>query len=102
MFNQDIEEDPEFRQQIDLFRNDEVLNEIEKKLKDMKIEESKVSVNPKSKKKMTEEEIQKKQQELQKRKRNEIVFKESLKVVGEKDDDGWESVEEDYPFIAVD
>ena len=68
----------------------------------MKIEESKVSVNPKSKKKMTEEEIQKKQQELQKRKRNEIVFKESLKVVGEKDDDGWESVEEDYPFIAVD
>ena len=102
MFNQDIEEEPEFRQQIDLFRNDEVLNEIEKKLKDMKIEESKVSVNPKSKKKMTEEEIQKKQQELQKRKRNEIVFKESLKVVGEKDDDGWESVEEDYPFIAVD
>ena len=102
MFNQDIEEDPEFRQQIDLFRNDEVLNEIENKLKDMKIEESKVSVNPKSKKKMTEEEIQKKQQELQKRKRNEIVFKESLKVVGEKDDDGWESVEEDYPFIAVD
>lgn len=43
MFLQDIEEDPEMRQQIDLYRNDDVINELEKKLAGMNIEEAKKS-----------------------------------------------------------
>lgn len=39
MFIQDIEEDPEMRGQIDLYRNNDVINELEKKLAGMAIVE---------------------------------------------------------------
>ena len=39
MFMQDIEEDPELRGQIDLYKNEEVINELEKKLAGMNIEQ---------------------------------------------------------------
>lgn len=35
---QDIEEDPELRGQIDLYKNEEVINELEKKLAGMNID----------------------------------------------------------------
>jgi nonsense-mediated mRNA decay protein 3 len=37
MFLQDIEEDPEMRGQIDLFKNEDVINELEKKLAGMNL-----------------------------------------------------------------
>jgi hypothetical protein len=43
MFLQDIEEDPELRGQIDLYRNEDVINELEKKLAGINLEESKKS-----------------------------------------------------------
>lgn len=39
MFLQDIEEEPELRQQIDLFRNDDVIKQLESKLAGMNLEE---------------------------------------------------------------
>lgn len=38
LFMQDIEEDPELRGQIDLYKNEEVINELEKKLAGMNID----------------------------------------------------------------
>jgi|LauGreDrversion4_2_1035121.scaffolds.fasta_scaffold89542_4 hypothetical protein len=43
MFIQDIEEDPELRGQIDLYKNEDVIKELEKKMASMDIEESKKS-----------------------------------------------------------
>lgn len=39
MFLQDIEEEPEIRQQIDLFRNDDIIKQLESKLAGMNLEE---------------------------------------------------------------
>ena len=39
MFLQDIEEDPELRGQIDLYKNEDVINELEKKLAGMNLEQ---------------------------------------------------------------
>jgi nonsense-mediated mRNA decay protein 3 len=41
LFLQDIEEDPDVRQNIDLFKNDEIVKEIEKKFAEIDLEESK-------------------------------------------------------------
>jgi hypothetical protein len=32
MFLRDIEEDPELRQQVDLYRNDDIISELERKI----------------------------------------------------------------------
>lgn len=122
MFLQDIEEDPEMRQQIDLYRNDDVINELEKKLAGMNLEESKKSqvqaaidtgkgkVGKDERKivkgaRKTDQGRQKHAESEEARKREEALIKATLKEKGEKDDDdedGWDSVEEDFPHIKLD
>jgi hypothetical protein len=110
------------RQQIDLYRNDDVINELEKKLAGMNIEESKKSqvqsaldsgkgkVGKDERKvvkasRKTEEGRGKHAESEEARKREEALIKATLKEKGEKgdeDDDGWDSVEEDFPHIKLD
>ena len=120
MFIQDIEEDPEMRGQIDLFKNEEVINELEKKLANMGINEDKSQVQSaldKGKVKVgaderkvvkavrkTDEGRQKHAESEESRKKEEALIKATLKAKQENDsdDEGWESVEEDYPHIKLD
>jgi hypothetical protein len=123
MFLQDIEEDPELRQQIDLYRNDDVINELEKKLAGMNLEEQKKSqiqsaidsgkgkVGKDERKivkgaRKTEEGRLKHAESEESRKREEALIKATMREKGEKgedeDDDGWDSVEEDFPHIKLD
>jgi nonsense-mediated mRNA decay protein 3 len=41
IFMQDIEEDPELRQQIDIYKNDDIIAELEKKIAGLDLEETK-------------------------------------------------------------
>jgi hypothetical protein len=119
---QDIEEDPELRQQIDLYKNEDVINELEKKLAGMSIDESKKSKiqseldNGVSKvgieerrlakgARKTDEGRLKHAESEEKRKKEEALIKATLKDKSEvpaDEDEGWDSVEEDYPHIKID
>jgi hypothetical protein len=123
-FLQDIEEDPELRAQIDLYKNEDVINELEKKLAGMNIEEeakkSNVQAAIDSGKKQvggderkivkgarkTEGGRLKHAESEESRKREEALIKATLKEKHEKgegvDEDGWDSVEEDFPHIKMD
>jgi hypothetical protein len=123
MFLQDIEEDPEIRQQIDLYRNEDVINELEKKLAGMNLEEAKKSqiqsaidagkgkVGKDERKivqgaRKTDEGRLKHAESEEARKKEEAIIKATLKDKNEKgaedDEDGWDSVEEDFPHIKLD
>jgi hypothetical protein len=121
MFIQDIEEDPELRQQIDLYRNDEVINELEKKLAGMTIEEKsavaktldsgKKTVGTEERKvvkgtRKTHEGRQRQAESEEIRRKEEALIKASLKQKSgaaedcDSEDDG--SIEEDFPHIKMD
>ena len=122
MFLQDIEEDPELRGQIDLYRNEDVINELEKKLAGINLEESKKSqiqtaidsgkskVSGEQRKivkgnRKTDEGRQKHAESEESRRKEEALIKATLKEKNEKgedDDEGWDSVEEDFPHVKLD
>lgn len=47
MFIQDIEEDPELRGQIDLYRNDDIIKQLESKLAGMDLDKEPAQEKPK-------------------------------------------------------
>lgn len=117
MFIQDIEDEPELRHQIDLFRNDDVIKQLESKLAGMNLEEEKQKAEGKVKeeKKTTKDkrkvatavrktkEGQKKQSENQASKRkNDLLIKATMKDKQDDNDSDWESAEEDYQHIQID
>lgn len=101
LFLQDIEEDPELRGQIDLYKNEDVINELEKKLAGMTIDDagkkSKIQAELDSGKskvgneerrlakgaRKTEEGRLKHAESEEKRKRDEALIKATLKEKGE-------------------
>jgi len=79
LFMQDIEEDPELRQHIHLFRNDGVIQTLEAQLG--------------------------KGARQDKKQKNIDLFKATLiqgEDAHEDSDESWESIEEDFPMIGVD
>lgn len=123
MFIQDIEEDPELRGQIDLYKNEDVIGQLEKKLAGMNLtaEEAKVSAVQagldRGKAKVggeertvtkavrkTKEGRERQAESEETRKREEALIQATLKQKNkdESDEEGWESVEEDYPHIKLD
>ncbi len=120
MFIQDIEEDPELRQQIDLFKNEDVIKELEKKMagidldKPEKREEAKAVPAGKGDRKIvkaarkTDEGRQRQAESEEAIRKEKALIKATLKEKatakggqGESDsDDG--SIEEDYPHIKLD
>jgi hypothetical protein len=99
MFMQDIEEDPELRGQIDLYKNEEVINELEKKLAGMNLEQQLASDKSKTQQELdagltkvgseerrlakgnrkTQEGKQKQAETEESRKKNEAIIKATLK-----------------------
>ncbi len=106
-------------------QNEDVINELEKKLANMNIEQvaedksktqadldkgvTKVGSEERRVAKgnrKTQEGKQKQAETEEQRKKNEAIVKATLKQKGEKgteeDDEGWDSVEEDFPHIKLD
>lgn len=63
MFLQDIEEEPELRQQIDLFRNDDIIKQLESKLAGMDLNEEEAKEKAKAATKNAKEEAKSKKNE---------------------------------------
>jgi hypothetical protein len=92
MFLQDIEEDPELRGQIDLYRNEDIIKQLESKLAGMDLDKEVVEEKPKSTVaggkddrrtvtavRKTQEGKQIKEQSEAQRKKNQAIIKATLK-----------------------
>ena len=124
-FLQEIEEDPELRANINLYRDDDVINQLEQQLNSLSLTEGKPGLSPSDvalqkgsvevdgqtrkvvKAKRTSAESMREQKKLEaQRKRDAEIFKASLKpkkpvAAADDDDSDWESVEEDYPGVKL-
>ncbi len=115
MLIQDIEDDPEIRDQINLYENKDVIKQLEAQIAGMNLEEiepkqpKKANKNAKEDRKTvkvvrkTKEGKEKQAEAIDAKKKNELLIKASLKTKTEIEEDGsdWDSVEEDYPHIRV-
>lgn len=122
-FLQDIEEDPEMRQNINLYRDDDVIGELEKQLQAMSLNTEAASKSPIDqaldkgsanvggqerkviKAKRTTDKGKKSQKEQETlRKKDADLFKATLKKKGQDnpdDDSDWTDVEEDFPHVQI-
>ena len=113
---QDIEEDPELRGQIDLYKNEDVIRELEKKMAGIDLDKQSTVATTLEKGKgkvageerrvakgarKTEQGRQKQAESEETRKKEEALIKATLKQGGD-DSDGDGSVEGDYPHVKLD
>lgn len=126
-FLQDIEEDPEMRANINLYKDEDVIAQLEAQLgglsltnepsttsgkspNDVALEKGQAVVGGQTRKvvkakRSTEESQLEQKRQQQIRKRDTDIFKATLKkkgeVAGDEEDSDWEDVEEDYPGVKL-
>lgn len=119
MFLRDIEDEPELRQQIALYRNEDVIGELEKKIAQLDLEDTvkksplqeeldkgntKVGKEDRKVTKGVRKTTQGKNKHLEteeQRIKNQKLLKANLKKKAEVQDDEYESPEEDAPQVKI-
>jgi len=124
MFLNDIEEDADIRQNVNLYKDDDVIGELEKQLAGLALDDKKpeasvekssvaqaldkgqATVNGKERKvvKVARKTAAGKAQQgdaEDRRVKDKALFKATLKKKPEDEDSGWESVEEDFPIVKL-
>lgn len=106
-FLQDLEDDPELRANVNLYRDDDVIAQLEKQIGSLKLEDEPVEQidgrTVKTAPRKTAAGKEKQVESAQERAKNKAILKAS--IAKNKGDDsegsGWESVEEDAPAIKL-
>ena len=105
-FLQDLEDDPELRGTVNLYKDDDVIAQLEKQIGNMKLEDAPVKYGDreiKTASRKTDAGKEKQVESAQERAKNKAMLKASIAKKGEQDSEGsgWESVEEDAPSIQL-
>lgn len=111
LFLQDLEEDPEFRQQVNLYRDNDIMKDLEAKIGAMTLDDEKPSKSErvmKKAKRKTEQGKASAEKAEEVRKKNKLIMKANLKEkkddVNDEDNDydsDWESIEDDAPVVKL-
>ena len=103
LFLQDIEEEPELRQQFNLYKDEDIIKELESKIGGLTLED-KDQKPIKIAKRKTEKGKESAKAAMENRNKNKLIEKSNMKQkqINEADDDSdWESAEEDAPFVQL-
>ena len=96
-FMQDLEEDKELRDQVNLYKDNDAMAELEKRMASMALEEDTRPIKKGVRK--TEEGKKLEKESLIKRNKDKLIQKANLKTKEEQSSSDWESAEEDAPVV---
>lgn len=104
-FLQDLEDDPELRANVNLYKDDDVIAQLEKQIGNLKLEDAPVKFGDRDIKTAPRKTAAGKEKQVEsaaERAKNKAILKASIaKRAEDAEGSGWESVEEDAPSIQL-
>lgn len=103
-FLQDLEDDPELRANVNLYKDDDVIAQLEAQIGNLKITDEPIKADGRVVKTATRKTAAGKEKQIEsaaERAKNKAILKASIAKKDDEEGSGWESVEEDAPAIQL-